>query len=94
MLIIIDKLKDNLKDKEVEVFKIIKEILIIKMELDEEDILLESRLRDDLCLDSLDTIELTMEIEMHYKISIPDLEVEKLGTLKELVTLVEEMITP
>ena len=42
-------------------------------------------------LDSLDVVELTMEVEKEYGIKLPDLEVEKCYTLGDFVKLVEKI---
>lgn len=44
---------------------------------------------DNMGIDSLDIVELTMEVEKVYEISISDLEIEKCYTLGDFVKLVE-----
>lgn len=78
----------------METFKIIREIFIAKMEFDEEDIHPGSHLRNDLALDSLDMVELIMETEMYFKISISDLDIENANTVSDLADLVDEIIAP
>ena len=46
---------------------------------------------DYLGIDSLDVVELTMEVEKEYGISIPDLEIEKCYTLGDFVKVVEKV---
>ena len=53
--------------------------------LGEDTISLDSNFMDDLGADSLDTIELVMNIEEEFGIEIPDDEVEKLHTVKSMV---------
>ena len=53
--------------------------------LGEDKISLDSNFMDDLGADSLDTIELVMNIEEEFGIEIPDNEVEKLHTVKSMV---------
>jgi acyl carrier protein len=53
-------------------FEIVKRIITNLFKIDNEDILLKSALRDDLLIDSLDIVELIMNIEMEFDISIPD----------------------
>jgi len=55
---------------------------------------LESRLRKDLALDSLDCIELAMQLEEEFGIDIPDADVDRpeLGTIGGLVTYIEGRI--
>ena len=52
-----------------------------------------SRLREDLGADSLDMVELTMRVEEHYDIEIPDDDIDdKLITVGDLVTYVEKRV--
>ena len=53
--------------------------------LGEDTISLDSNFMDDLGADSLDTVELVMNIEEEFGIEIPDNEVEKLHTVKSMV---------
>lgn len=47
---------------------------------------------DDLGADSLDIVELTMELETLYNISISDEVAQKIVTIKDLVAVVEERL--
>ena len=53
--------------------------------LGEDTISLDSKFMDDLGADSLDTVELIMNIEEEFGIEIPDDEVEKLHTVKSML---------
>ena len=57
---------------------------------DEAD--LETLLEDELGLDSLDKVELVMEIEKRFNIRIDDSEADKLLTLGDVVNLVDDKI--
>ncbi|HEX3079101.1 MAG TPA: acyl carrier protein [Puia sp.] len=46
--------------------------------------------KDDLAVDSLDLIELQMEIEKQYSLNIPEEEAEKLKTVGSLISFVRE----
>lgn len=48
------------------------------------------RIQDDLGADSLDVIELVMEIETAFNISIPDEDIDKLRTVGDFVEYVEQ----
>jgi acyl carrier protein len=60
----------------------------------EADIRPEASLIEDLDADSLDLVELMMNIEEAFDIEIPDDEAENLRTFKELVDYVAEHILP
>ena len=49
-----------------------------------------ARLVHDLGADSLDTVELIMEFEKEFGISIPDDQAEKIGTVGDAVSYIEE----
>jgi acyl carrier protein len=53
----------------------------------------ESRLKEDLNADSLDMIELVMEMEDEFGFSVPDEDAEKIKTVGDAVKYVEEHIT-
>lgn len=45
----------------------------------------------DLGADSLDTVELVMAFEEHFPIEIPDSDMEAIGTVADLVALVDRL---
>lgn len=47
---------------------------------------------DDLGADSLDAVEMAMEVEEEFEISIPDWEIEKVKTVAEAIALVERLV--
>ena len=66
----------------------IKNILICKCDVLDEYISSDATW-ENLGLDSLDVVELAMEVEKEYEIALPDLEIEKCYTLGDFVKLVE-----
>ena len=56
--------------------------------LGEDEISLDSNFMDDLGADSLDTVELIMNIEEEFEIEIPDDEVEEMHTVKSVLNYV------
>ena len=55
----------------------VKQIIIDKLGVDENEISNEASFTNDLGADSLDTVELIMEFEKEFDIAIPDEEAEK-----------------
>ncbi|HEV3471785.1 MAG TPA: acyl carrier protein [Actinomycetota bacterium] len=53
----------------------------------------QSHLVDDLGLDSLDTVELTLGLEERFGIEIPDTELEGVATVGDAVTLIEKKLS-
>ncbi|MCK6465108.1 MAG: acyl carrier protein [Phycisphaerae bacterium] len=62
------------------------------MGVDKGEITAETSFVDDLNADSLDTVELVMELEDEFDTSIPDEEAEKIKTVGDAVAYVEKMI--
>lgn len=68
----------------------IKEILKDTMDIDESKITLDAKLKEDLELDSLDSVELIMSAEEEFGIEIPDEDVMNFKTVKDIVNYIEE----
>lgn len=68
----------------------IKKILIETMDIEEEKITLDAKLKDDLNLDSLDSVELIMSAEEEFGIEIPDEDVINFKTVNDIVNYIEE----
>lgn len=56
-----------------------------------ESISLDARLVEDLGADSLDIVEMIMAFEDEFGISLPDEEVEKMKTVKDVVSYIEKI---
>ena len=63
----------------------IKAIIADKLGVEEVDIALESSFTNDLGADSLDTVELIMEFEKEFDVTIPDEDAEKIVTVGDAV---------
>ena len=64
----------------------IKKIIVDKLGVDESEVTSEASFTNDLGADSLDTVELIMEFEKEFDISIPDEEAEKILTVGEVIS--------
>jgi acyl carrier protein len=72
-----------------------KEIISIIADIsgfDEEEITPETNFVEDLEIDSIKTIEITVAIEKKFKISVRDEEVPKITTVKHAVELVNKLV--
>jgi acyl carrier protein len=88
-----EKLNQIREAKRQEIFLKVKEAIIEQMTLPSTtDITLDARLIDDLGVDSLDTVELVMELEEKFGIEIPDEDAEKALTVKDIVDYIETKI--
>ena len=68
----------------------VKAIIVDKLGVDESEVAPEASFTNDLGADSLDTVELIMEFEKEFNISIPDQDAEKIGTVGEAVKYIQE----
>ena len=68
----------------------IKAIIADKLGVEEADIAFESSFTDDLGAVSLDTVELIMEFEKDFDVTIPDEDAEKIVTVGDAVTYLSE----
>ena len=81
-----------MKTKEV-ITKIVTEIIIAILGVEESEVTMDAHLRDDLGMDSLDAIELIMEFEREFSIPIPDNDAEAISTVREIINyLIEQHV--
>ncbi|WP_069650235.1 acyl carrier protein [Caloranaerobacter ferrireducens] len=71
------------------VFEKLKKIIAEQLEVEEDEIKMESSFQDDLDADSLDVVELIMAIEDEFELEIPDEEAEKIKTVKDAVEYIQ-----
>ena len=80
----------NLKFKVVsEIASKVKAIIVDKLGVEESEVKNEASFTNDLGADSLDTVELIMEFEKEFGISIPDDQAEKIATVGDAVSYIE-----
>ena len=60
-----------------------------QLSVNADEVKLESKFVDDLGADSLDVVELVMELESKFDVEIPDEEAEKISTVKDVVDYIE-----
>lgn len=70
-------------------FEKLKEILAQQLDIDEDIITPESLLIEDLGADSLDAIDIVMSIEDEFKIEVPDEIIEKIETVEDMLTFIQ-----
>lgn len=68
----------------------VKAIIVDKLGVDESEVTNEASFTNDLGADSLDTVELIMEFEKEFNIAIPDDQAEKIGTVGDAVSYIED----
>ena len=70
--------------------KRVKEIIVDKLTVDENEVTPTAEFSKDLGADSLDTVELIMEFEKAVDITIPDAEAEKISTVGDAIAYIEQ----
>ncbi len=71
-------------------FDKIRDIIVENLDVDADEITLETSLKDDLGADSLDAVEIVMAVEEEFGIEIPDEEAQKIVTVKDIVDYVSK----
>lgn len=71
----------------------VKEIIIDKLGVDESEVVAEANFTNDLGADSLDTVELIMEFEKDFDLSIPDEDAEGIATVGDAVKYIQGKLT-
>ena len=70
-------------------FEQVKDALVESLNIDGEEIKLESNLKDDLGIDSLAAVELSLDLETEFDVEISDEEFAALVTVADIVKLIE-----
>lgn len=73
-----------------DVFDSVKEIIVEQLDVEESQITMEASFRDDLEADSLDVVELVMELEDEFDLEIADEEAENINTVGDAVNFIKE----
>lgn len=73
-----------------DVFERVKEIIVEQLDVEEDKVTMEASFREDLEADSLDVVELVMELEDEFDLEIADEEAEKINTVGDAVKFIEE----
>lgn len=69
----------------------VKAIIVDKLAVDENEVTPDASFTTDLGADSLDTVELIMELEKEFEISIPEDDAQKIQTVGDAVAYIENV---
>ena len=67
----------------------VQKIIVDKLGVEESEVVATASFTNDLGADSLDTVELNMEFEKEFGISIPDDQAEKIQTVGDAISYIE-----
>lgn len=79
-------------NKMSEIASKVNSIIIDKLGVEESEVTPAASFTNDLGADSLDTVELIMEFEKEFNISIPDDQAENIGTVGDAIKYLEENV--
>jgi acyl carrier protein len=82
----VNRVGNPMEDVDQKVIEIVSE----QMGVDKSEITRETHFINDLNADSLDTVELVMEFEDEFELSIPDEEAEKIQTVGQAIDYIKE----
>ena len=71
-------------------FEKVKSILVEELDLDAEEVTLESNIKDDLGADSLDMVDLIMSIEDEFEIKVAESDAASIKTVGDIVSYIEQ----
>ena len=74
-----------------EIAEKVKAIIVDKLGVEEAAVTPEASFTNDLGADSIDTVELIMEFEKEFEISIPDESAEKIATVGDAIKYIEDL---
>ena len=74
-----------------DLLKKIVSIVVDKLDVEEDKVTVDAQFIDDLGADSLDTVELIMEIEEQFEIDIPDEDAEKIQSVKDALDYIKRI---
>lgn len=73
------------------VFEKIRAILCEQLDIEEDQVTMDSNIAEDLGADSLDVVDLIMSIEDEFELEVPDDQVENIKTVGDVVNYIENM---
>jgi acyl carrier protein len=75
-----------------DLFEKLKDLIADKLEVEKDKITLESRFREDLGADSLDTYELLYAIDSELGVSVPDEKATEFEKVQDALSFIEEQL--
>ena len=73
------------------IFDDVRDVVVEQLSVAPDAVKLDSKIIEDLGADSLDVVELVMALEEKFEVEIPDSDAEKLLTINDVVTYIENL---
>nr|WP_314128005.1 acyl carrier protein [uncultured Campylobacter sp.] len=73
------------------IFDDVRDVVVEQLSVAPDAVKLDSKIIEDLGADSLDVVELVMALEEKFEVEIPDSDAEKLITINDVVTYIENL---
>lgn len=71
------------------VFEKVRALICDQLDVDEDDVTMESDIIEDLGADSLDIVDLVMSLEDEFEMEVPDEDIENIKTVGDVVKFIE-----
>jgi len=71
----------------------VSKVIVDRLGVDESEVKLEASFREDLGADSLDVVELVMELEDEFDMEISDEDAEKIATVGDAISYIESKVS-
>ncbi len=78
------------KSIEMDIATKVKELIVEKLCVEEKDVVPEASFTNDLGADSLDTVELIMDLEKEFQVTIPEEMSEDIKTVGDVIKFIED----
>jgi acyl carrier protein len=75
-----------------EIFERVRELVAERLSVDEDEVTEDAKFIDDLGADSLDIVELVMDLESEFDLEIPDEDAEAISTVADAVEYIEKNV--
>ena len=72
------------------IFERIREIICEQLDLEEDNVTLDSNIMEDFEADSLDLVDLVMLLEDEFNMEVPDYQIDNFRTVGDVVRYIEE----
>lgn len=72
------------------VFEKLREIICEQLQVSEDEVTMESNIREDFDADSLDFVDIVMSIEDEFNVEVPDEAIDNIKSVGDLVKFIED----